>query len=67
MAKKIKKVIKHLKGDIKTFNKEASEDKKLIKELKVKKPSKFKKKEESSEEVVTKMIEKNKAKKKKKK
>ena len=28
-----KKVIKHLKGDIKTFKKEASEDKKLIKSL----------------------------------
>jgi len=67
MSKKIKKVIKHLKGDIKTFNKEAAEDKALIKGLKVKKPKKFKEKEKSSEAIVTEMIEKNKAKKKKKK
>lgn len=31
---KKKKVIKHLKGDIKTFKKEAQEDRKLIKSLK---------------------------------
>ena len=66
MSKKIKKVIKHLKGDIKTFNKEAAEDKALIKGLKVKKPKKFKEKE-SSESVVTEMLEKKKAIKKKKK
>ena len=67
MAKKIKKVIKHLKGDIKTFNKEAAEDKALIKGLKVKKPKKFKEKGKSSEQVVTEMLEKKKEKKKKKK
>lgn len=31
---KEKKVIKHLKGDIKTFKKEMNEDKELIKKLK---------------------------------
>jgi len=67
MAKKIKKVIKHLKGDIKTFNKEAAEDKALIKGLKVKKPKKFKEKGKSSESIVTEMLEKKKDKKKKKK
>jgi hypothetical protein len=67
MAKKIKKVIKHLKGDIKTFNKEAAEDKALIKGLKVKKPKKFKEKGKSSEQVVTEMLEKKKDKNKKKK
>jgi hypothetical protein len=41
MAKK--KIIKHLKGDIDTFKKEISEDKKLIKSLK-KCPKKGKKK-----------------------
>jgi hypothetical protein len=40
---KIKKVIKHLKGDIETFKHEAHEDKELIKDLK-KKSSKKKKK-----------------------
>jgi hypothetical protein len=39
-----KKVIKHLKGDIKTFKKEASEDKKLIKKLKPKKKTASQKK-----------------------
>jgi uncharacterized protein DUF6496 len=34
------KVIKHLKGDIKTFKKEAAEDRKLISELKHKKAKK---------------------------
>ena len=34
-----KKIIEHLKGDIKTFKEEASEDKDLIKSLK-KKPKK---------------------------
>ena len=67
VAKKIKKVIKHLKGDIKTFNKEAAEDKALIKGLKVKKPKKFKEKGKSSESIVTEMLEKKKDKKKKKK
>ena len=33
-AAKIKKVVKHLKGDIHTFKREANEDKKLIKSLK---------------------------------
>ena len=37
---KAKKVIKHLKGDIKTFKEEAAEDRKLIKELKGKKAKK---------------------------
>ncbi len=36
---KKKKVIKHLKGDIKTFKKEAAEDRELIRDLK-KKPKK---------------------------
>ena len=40
---KTKKVIKHLKDDIKTFNKEAEEDKELIKDLKKKKKKKKKK------------------------
>jgi len=40
--KNSKKVIKHLKGDIKTFNKEAEEDRELIKELKKKNKSKKK-------------------------
>lgn len=35
-----KKIIQHLKGDIKTFKKEAEEDKKLIKQLKKKKTKK---------------------------
>jgi hypothetical protein len=50
MAKKIQKVIKHLKSDISTFKNEANDDKKLIKVLKTpvsktpsKKPSKKKK------------------------
>lgn len=34
---KVKKVVKHLKGDIKNFRKEAAEDRELIKELKKKK------------------------------
>lgn len=34
--KKLKKVVSHLKDDIKTFKKEASDDKKLIKVLAVK-------------------------------
>lgn len=47
MAKKLKKsehakVVKHLKGDIKGFNKEAAEDRKLIKDLKHKKHEKKK-------------------------
>lgn len=37
------KVVKHLKGDIKTFKKEISEDKKLIKTLKPKTKSAKKK------------------------
>lgn len=41
MAKKIQKVIKHLKSDISTFKNEANDDKKLIKVLK--KPLKKKK------------------------
>lgn len=41
-SKKIKKVEKHLKGDIKDFNKEAKEDRELLKDLK--KPSKKKEK-----------------------
>lgn len=36
MRKKIKSIVKHLKGDIKTFKKESKEDKELIKELSVK-------------------------------
>lgn len=40
MKKKIKKVVKHLKGDIKDFKKEASEDRALIKELHEKKENK---------------------------
>jgi hypothetical protein len=42
--KKKKKVIEHLKGDMKTFTKEKAEDKELIKELKEKKKKKKKKK-----------------------
>jgi hypothetical protein len=60
MAKKIKKVIKHLKEDIKTFNKEAAEDKELIKDLKIKKNK------NKDAEAVNKMIEAKKKKKKKK-
>jgi hypothetical protein len=41
-AKKAKKVINHLKGDIETFKHEAHEDRELIKDLK-KKPKKKKK------------------------
>lgn len=37
---KIKKVVKHLKGDIKDFKKEANEDRALIKELHEKKENK---------------------------
>jgi len=45
MAKKMKKkVVKHLKEDIKTFEREAVEDKKLIKEIKASKLKKPKKK-----------------------
>lgn len=40
---KAKKVIKHLKEDVKMFKREASEDRKLMKDLK-KKPSKKEKK-----------------------
>jgi hypothetical protein len=42
MKSKIKKVVKHLRGDIKDFKKEASEDRKLIKSLKNEKPEKKK-------------------------
>ena len=45
-VKKVKKVIKHLKGDIETFKHEAHEDRELIKDLK-KKPSKSKSKKKS--------------------
>lgn len=52
-----KKIIGHLKGDIKTFNKEAAEDKELIRELRGKKMAnkkrtmkKPKKKKESRKE-----------------
>jgi len=34
---KVKKVVKHLKGDVKMFKEEAAEDRKLIKKLKKKK------------------------------
>lgn len=37
---KLKKVVKHLKGDIKDFKKEASEDRSLLKELKHEKKEK---------------------------
>lgn len=40
MKKKKAKVVKHLKGDIKTFKKEIREDKELIKALKPKKKGK---------------------------
>lgn len=40
MKSKAKKVIKHLKGDIKTFKHEAAEDRELIKSLKDKKHEK---------------------------
>ncbi len=40
--KKKNKVIAHLEGDIKDFNKEANEDRKLIKELKKSKKKKKK-------------------------
>lgn len=49
-----KKVVRHLKGDIKTFKKEAQEDRELIKSLKSaksKSPTK-KKKEEKIERVM---------------
>lgn len=42
-----KQVIKHLKGDIKTFKKEAHEDKELIKKLKPKKKKTAKPKKKS--------------------
>jgi hypothetical protein len=47
---KKKKVIKHLKGDIKTFKHEAAEDRKLIKELKHKKHEKGESKKHESRE-----------------
>lgn len=40
MVKKKSKIVKHLKGDIKTFKKEASEDRELIKDLKNEKETK---------------------------
>lgn len=40
MVKKKSKIVKHLKGDIKTFNKEAAEDRELIKDLKSEKKTK---------------------------
>jgi hypothetical protein len=40
MANNVEKVLKHLKGDIKTFKHEAQEDKDLIKSLKGKKMAK---------------------------
>jgi len=39
-AQETKKVIKHLKGDMKTYKKESQEDKDLIKALKKKKVKK---------------------------
>jgi Sec-independent protein translocase protein TatA len=45
--KKIKKVMRHLKGDIKTFKKEAGEDRELIHELK--ESPRMEKKEERKE------------------
>lgn len=46
-----RKVLKHLKEDVKTFKKEAAEDKKLMKDLK-KKDSSKKKKEHKVEKVM---------------
>lgn len=45
-----KKIIKHLKGDIKTYNKEKAEDVELIRSLKHKKASKKKHEEDKDEE-----------------
>lgn len=50
-----KRVIKHLKGDIKTFNKEASEDRSLIRELSTASKKKMKKKKKISPEAMRKM------------
>ncbi len=47
---KIKKVIKHLKGDIKTFKDEAKEDRELIRSLKTKKHEKPEKGESKAHE-----------------
>lgn len=47
---KAKKIIKHLKGDIKSFKKEAKEDVKLIKELKHKKHEKHESKKHEKKE-----------------
>lgn len=47
-----KEVIRHLKGDIKGFKKEASEDKALIKKLSSKKSSKKKVVKKSSKKMV---------------
>lgn len=55
--KRNNKVIKHLKGDIKTFKKEEAEDRELIKSLKSKKTSKHKsskKKDPKPKEAVSK-------------
>jgi hypothetical protein len=60
--KNVKKVVKHLKGDIKTFRKEAAEDKELIKKLK---EPKMKKKESKAHEMKEMKMEKKVAKKKK--
>ena len=49
------KVVKHLKDDIKTFNREAAEDKSLIKSLKKDKPKEKEQKNERKEEHKEKM------------
>lgn len=56
-----KKVVKHLKGDIKTFKKEAEEDRELIKKLKKdgskkKDPKKSRKKDDRKKEKVERVM-----------
>lgn len=52
------KIIKHLKGDIKTFKKEAAEDKELIRSMKKKKKNKESPAHEKAEKKSTKKVEK---------
>lgn len=56
MKKDTKKVVKHLKGDIKTFKEEAREDRKLIKELKNSKKPKKESLKKKKEKKVTKVM-----------
>lgn len=56
MKKEAKKVVKHLKDDIKTFKEEAREDRKLIKELKDKKKPKKESLKKKKEHKVTKVM-----------